>query len=82
MSDQIRTPLDIEFFGKDAQGGVRGDEVNGLHTRITLDGEQQSAEKDGSTGAGSRDGQILRWEVRQSFSGEAGTQPRTLEHRE
>jgi hypothetical protein len=69
--EEIRSSLDAEFFGQDAQGGVRGDEVYVLNPNITPDGQEQLLKKDRSAGAGGRDGQILWRVIQQEFSGEA-----------
>ena len=49
-----------EFFGQDAQGAVRGDEVDGLNALVALDCQQELLEKQRSAGAGGGDGQVLR----------------------
>jgi hypothetical protein len=38
--------VDVEFFGHDAQGGVRGNEVGLLDPIVLFDGSQQVPQKD------------------------------------
>jgi hypothetical protein len=71
LAEKIRPALNAEFFGQDAQSGVRCDEVHGLNARIALDGDQQLPKKHRATGASGRNGQILRRVIRQGFSREA-----------
>jgi hypothetical protein len=46
LTKKIRSSLDAEFFGQNAQAGVGGDEVYMLNAVITLDRQQELAEKD------------------------------------
>src|ERR1035438_9228369 len=57
-------------FGHDAQRAVGSDEVYRLHALVAFDGTQELPEKDGPAGPRGRDGQILRWMIRQEASGQ------------
>jgi hypothetical protein len=46
LTKKIRSSLDAKFFGQNSQAGVGDDEVYMLNAVITLNGQQELAEKD------------------------------------
>jgi hypothetical protein len=68
LRDQVAAAFELKFLGEDTQGAVGSDEVDRLHALVALDGQQKLPQEDGTAGAGSSDGQILRRKVGQVFS--------------
>src|SRR5207302_4595867 len=58
LVDEIGPALQVQFFSQDAKSAVGGDEVHDFDPLISRQAAQQMPEKDGSAGAGGRDGQI------------------------
>src|SRR5258705_9604360 len=78
LADEVAAAAQAELLSHDAQGAVRGDEVDGLDALIAFHRQQQLSQEDGTAGPGSGDGQVLRRLVRQIGLPSAST----LEHRE
>ena len=71
LLDKVGAAFDAQFFGQDAQAGIRSDEIHGLNPNIALGHQQKLPQEHRSARARGRDDQILRRVIRHSASGEA-----------